>query len=81
MLETNVCESVEIGEVSCDPVTNLTGEYMVDPTYGPGVLLEWEGEDWRTRPQHARRAQLERLVETHKEEYKQVCPFWLQNFR
>ena len=37
------CETVEIGEVSCDPVTNLTGEYMVDPTYGPGVLLEWEG--------------------------------------
>jgi hypothetical protein len=37
------CELVEIGEVACDPVTNLTGEYMVDDTYGPGVLLEWEG--------------------------------------
>ena len=32
------------GVVVCDPVTNLTGEYMVDPTYGPGVLLEWEGD-------------------------------------
>ncbi|MGE8044738.1 ATP-dependent DNA ligase [Pseudomonas monteilii] len=28
-------------------------------------LLEWEGEDWRTRPQHVRRAQLEHLVEHH----------------
>ena len=37
------CETVEIAEVSCDPVTNLTGEYMVDATYGPGVYLEWEG--------------------------------------
>ncbi|SDH06209.1 DNA ligase-1 [Pseudomonas flavescens] len=25
-------------------------------------LLEWQGEDWRSRPQHARRAQLERVV-------------------
>ncbi|MFB4394155.1 MULTISPECIES: ATP-dependent DNA ligase [unclassified Pseudomonas] len=26
-------------------------------------LLEWQGEDWRSRPQHLRRAQLEQLVE------------------
>ncbi|MCO5365506.1 ATP-dependent DNA ligase [Pseudomonas alliivorans] len=25
-------------------------------------LLEWEGHDWRSRPQHERRAQLERLI-------------------
>ncbi|HZV98069.1 MAG TPA: cisplatin damage response ATP-dependent DNA ligase, partial [Methylophilaceae bacterium] len=25
-------------------------------------LLEWQGEDWRTRPQHERRAQLEQVV-------------------
>ena len=25
-------------------------------------LLEWQGDDWRSRPQHARRAQLERVV-------------------
>ncbi|WP_312934797.1 ATP-dependent DNA ligase [Pseudomonas sp.] len=28
-------------------------------------LLEWQGEDWRSRPQHERRSQLERLVEAH----------------
>ncbi|MDF0731208.1 ATP-dependent DNA ligase [Pseudomonas entomophila] len=28
-------------------------------------LLEWQGEDWRNRPQHQRRAQLERIVELH----------------
>ncbi|WP_426810799.1 ATP-dependent DNA ligase [Pseudomonas sp. WOUb67] len=28
-------------------------------------LLEWQGEDWRNRPQHERRRQLERLVEDH----------------
>ena len=28
-------------------------------------LLEWHGEDWRNQPQHARRSQLERLVEEH----------------
>ncbi|NIX94150.1 ATP-dependent DNA ligase [Pseudomonas fulva] len=26
-------------------------------------LLEWQGEDWRSRPQHERRAQLERVLE------------------
>ncbi|WP_288440694.1 ATP-dependent DNA ligase [uncultured Pseudomonas sp.] len=26
-------------------------------------LLEWQGEDWRSRPQHERRQQLERLVQ------------------
>lgn len=26
-------------------------------------LLEWQGEDWRNRPQHARRRQLEQLIE------------------
>ncbi|QJQ22103.1 ATP-dependent DNA ligase [Pseudomonas sp. SK] len=26
-------------------------------------LLEWQGEDWRSRPQHARRRQLERVLE------------------
>ncbi|MCW2292239.1 DNA ligase-1 [Pseudomonas sp. BIGb0408] len=25
-------------------------------------LLEWQGDDWRSRPQHARRAQLEQVV-------------------
>ncbi|MDZ5603593.1 ATP-dependent DNA ligase [Pseudomonas sp. RP23018S] len=28
-------------------------------------LLEWQGDDWRSRPQHERRSQLERLVEAH----------------
>ena len=28
-------------------------------------LLEWQGEDWRNRPQHERRSQLERLVDAH----------------
>ncbi|MCT8165901.1 MULTISPECIES: ATP-dependent DNA ligase [unclassified Pseudomonas] len=28
-------------------------------------LLEWQGEDWRNRPQYARRMQLERLVEAY----------------
>lgn len=28
-------------------------------------LLEWQGEDWRNRPQHARRAQLEALLRDH----------------
>ncbi|QCI11067.1 ATP-dependent DNA ligase [Pseudomonas putida] len=28
-------------------------------------LLEWQGEDWRNRPQHARRSQLERLVQAY----------------
>ncbi|AIR87826.1 ATP-dependent DNA ligase [Pseudomonas cremoricolorata] len=28
-------------------------------------LLEWQGEDWRSRPQHERRAQLEQLTEQH----------------
>ncbi|WP_459206462.1 ATP-dependent DNA ligase [Pseudomonas sp. MLB6B] len=28
-------------------------------------LLEWQGEDWRSRPQHERRSQLERLVDEH----------------
>lgn len=28
-------------------------------------LLEWQGEDWRSRPQHARRQQLEHLLEEH----------------
>jgi DNA ligase-1 len=27
-------------------------------------LLEWQGHDWRSRPQHERRAQLDRVVET-----------------
>jgi DNA ligase-1 len=27
-------------------------------------LLEWQGHDWRSRPQHERRAQLEGLIET-----------------
>ncbi|HEX8543998.1 MAG TPA: ATP-dependent DNA ligase [Pseudomonas sp.] len=26
-------------------------------------LLEWQGHDWRSRPQHERRAQLEKLIE------------------
>ena len=28
-------------------------------------LLEWQGEDWRNRPQHERRQQLQRIVEAH----------------
>lgn len=28
-------------------------------------LLEWQGEDWRNRPQHARRTQLEVLLREH----------------
>ncbi|PVZ33072.1 ATP-dependent DNA ligase [Pseudomonas sp. CC120222-01a] len=28
-------------------------------------LLEWQGEDWRSRPQHERRQQLQRLVAEH----------------
>jgi DNA ligase-1 len=28
-------------------------------------LLEWQGEDWRTRPQHERRALLERVAAEH----------------
>ncbi|NON23261.1 ATP-dependent DNA ligase, partial [Klebsiella pneumoniae] len=28
-------------------------------------LLEWQGEDWRSRPQHERRSQLEHLVDEH----------------
>ena len=28
-------------------------------------LLEWQGEDWRNRPQHERRRQLEHLLEQH----------------
>lgn len=28
-------------------------------------LLEWQGEDWRSRPQHERRRQLEYLVDHH----------------
>ncbi|MBJ9975954.1 ATP-dependent DNA ligase [Pseudomonas sp. S75] len=28
-------------------------------------LLEWQGHDWRSRPQHERRAQLERLLEDY----------------
>lgn len=28
-------------------------------------LLEWQGEDWRNRPQHARRAQLQRLTQQY----------------
>ena len=28
-------------------------------------LLEWQGEDWRSRPQHARRRQLERMLEDY----------------
>ncbi|MEX5352478.1 ATP-dependent DNA ligase [Pseudomonas juntendi] len=28
-------------------------------------LLEWQGEDWRNRPQHVRRAQLEALLREH----------------
>ncbi|WP_060512686.1 ATP-dependent DNA ligase [Pseudomonas sp. NBRC 111124] len=28
-------------------------------------LLEWRGEDWRSRPQHERRQQLQRLVAEH----------------
>jgi len=28
-------------------------------------LLEWQGEDWRNRPQHERRQQLQRLVEDY----------------
>jgi len=37
------CEIVEIGEVTCDPVTNLEGmetEYQGEPA----ILLSWEGE-------------------------------------
>lgn len=26
-------------------------------------LLEWQGEDWRQHPQHARRAQLEQVID------------------
>ncbi|MCO8261777.1 ATP-dependent DNA ligase [Pseudomonas asiatica] len=28
-------------------------------------LLEWQGEDWRSRPQHVRRQQLEQVLEQH----------------
>ena len=28
-------------------------------------LLEWQGEDWRNRPQHERRQQLQRLIEEY----------------
>ncbi|MFK0313803.1 ATP-dependent DNA ligase [Pseudomonas sp. NPDC090233] len=28
-------------------------------------LLEWQGEDWRNRPQHERRQQLQRIVDAH----------------
>jgi DNA ligase-1 len=28
-------------------------------------LLEWQGEDWRSRPQHERRQQLQRVVESY----------------
>jgi DNA ligase-1 len=28
-------------------------------------VLEWKGVDWRTQPQHARRAQLDRIIESH----------------
>lgn len=28
-------------------------------------LLEWQGEDWRSRPQHERRRQLEHLLQQH----------------
>src|SRR5690606_36084082 len=28
-------------------------------------LLEWQGKDWRSRPQHERRRQLEQLLDDH----------------
>ena len=37
-------------------------------------LLEWQGEDWRTRPQHERRAQLEQVVATADSPVLNVSP-------
>ena len=36
------CELVEIGEVTCDPVTNLTGQ-QYNNSGTEGVLLQWTG--------------------------------------
>ncbi|KPY32802.1 ATP-dependent DNA ligase [Pseudomonas syringae] len=37
-------------------------------------LLEWQGDDWRSRPQHERRAQLEALIETCQSEVLMPSP-------
>ncbi|MDU8501870.1 ATP-dependent DNA ligase [Pseudomonas syringae] len=37
-------------------------------------LLEWQGDDWRSRPQHERRAQLEALIESVKSEVLMPSP-------
>ena len=43
---------------------NLTKKILADApvTFLAYDLLEWQGEDWRERPQHERRAQLEALA-------------------
>lgn len=37
-------------------------------------LLEWQGDDWRSRPQHERRSQLEALIETCQSEVLMPSP-------
>ncbi|KPB70590.1 ATP-dependent DNA ligase [Pseudomonas cannabina] len=37
-------------------------------------LLEWQGDDWRSRPQHERRAQLETLIERCQSEVLMPSP-------
>lgn len=37
-------------------------------------LLEWQGDDWRSRPQHERRAQLETLIESVQSEVLMPSP-------
>ncbi|KAA8696680.1 ATP-dependent DNA ligase [Pseudomonas caricapapayae] len=37
-------------------------------------LLEWQGDDWRSRPQHQRRSQLEALIESCRSEVLMPSP-------